>query len=100
VPTLAVTGALADLSSWFEDETGQCYNRNPIHEKEDAPAATSFSLKTFFSTEHHTGSADAIALWLLNNDEAGREEYDWHEAYDETTHSHYDWFDQWWQETQ
>jgi len=90
----------ADLCSWFDDKTGQCYNTNPIHDKEDDPAATSLSLWYFFSSEHSMGGADAITLWLLNNDEADREEYDWHEAYAETTHSHYDWFDQWWQETQ
>ena len=86
-----------DLCSWFSDGNGQCYNNNPLHGKEDDPTATSESLRYFFASESNMGSADGIALWLLRNDEAGKTEYDWHEAYDDATY--YNWFDQWWRET-
>jgi hypothetical protein len=88
-----------DLCSWFSDGSGQCYNNNPIHGKEDDPAATSASLLYFFATESNLGSADGVALWLLRNDEGDRAEYDWHEAYDDVTFDYYDWFIQWWEET-
>ncbi len=87
-----------DLCSWFSDESGQCYNTNPLHGKEDDPAATSASLGYFFATESNLGSADGVALWLLRNDEGDRAEYDWHEAYDDVTLDYYDWFIQWWEE--
>lgn len=88
-----------DLCSWFSDGSGQCYNNNPIHGKEDDPAATSASLGYFFATESNLGSADGVVLWLLKNDEAEREEYDWHEAYSDATLDYYNWFVQWWEET-
>ncbi len=88
-----------DLCSWSSDGKGQCYNNNPIHGKEDDPEATSASLRHFFASESSMGGADGIALWLLRNDEAGKTEYDWHEAYNDATHAYYNWFTRWWRET-
>lgn len=79
-----------DLCSWFSDGSGQCYNNNPIHGKEDDPVVTSESLWYFFATESNLGNADGVALWLLRNDEAGKTEYDWHEGYSDATHTYYD----------
>ena len=74
----------------------QCHGRNSLQDKEADPSATDTSLSYFFASEHDLGGADGVALWLLRNDETGRTEYDWHEGYNEATHSYYDWFDRWW----
>jgi hypothetical protein len=88
-----------DLCSWLSDGEGQCKNSNPITDKEADPAATSASLESFFASEHSMGGADGVVLWLITNDEAGREEYDWHEAYDESG-GYYRWFEMWWSGTE
>ncbi len=74
----------------------QCHGRNLIKDKAFSTINTMQSLGNFFAAEHDTGGADAIVLWLLDNDEAGRTEYDWHEAYNENAFTHYQWFNQWW----
>jgi hypothetical protein len=77
----------------------QCHGRNPLRDKDSDLEATGMSLRYFFATESNLGNADGVALWLLRNDEVEREEYDWHEAYSDATHTYYNWFDQWWRET-
>lgn len=77
----------------------QCHSRNQLQDKEFDPEATSVSLRHFFASESSMGGADGVALWLLRNDEAGKTEYDWHEGYNDATHTYYNWFTRWWRET-
>lgn len=94
--------------SWLQDALGskptfitemdlaspwQMRGLNPLTNKDNgggSPAAT--SLRAFVQNENY---ADVVIVWLLNNSEASRAEYDWHEASADngTLRS---WFTAWW----
>jgi hypothetical protein len=87
-----------DLCSWFSIGGGNCFNTNSLHSKNDDPAATAASLNYFFQAENQ--STNAIpALWLLNN-YIFNPEYDWHEAFNDSSNSFYNWFNTWWSTAQ
>ncbi len=76
-----------DLASPWQMSGG-----NPLADKDTADGNTAAaSLRQFAQTEER---ADVVVVWLLSNDEADREEYDWHEAYSGDTIR--PWFDAWW----
>lgn len=85
-----------DLCSWSDGSDGwegQCFNSNTLQSKQTESEATSASLRYFVATEQ---PANAVALWLLHNDEVDREEYDWHEAYDSQKLQPHNWFSLLW----
>ncbi len=77
-----------DLASPWQMNGG-----NPLTDKDAASGNTAAtSLRQFVQTEER---ADVVIVWLLDNDEADREEYDWHEAYSDDGMAR-SWFDAWW----
>lgn len=87
-----------DLCSWFPIGTGNCFNNNSIHWKDDNPTATADSLNYFFQAENQATNAIPV-LWLLNNYDV-TPEYEWHEAFNDGSNSFYNWFNSWWSAAQ
>jgi hypothetical protein len=77
---------------------GNCFNTDPIQNKEADPQATAISLNYFFQAENQATNAIPV-LWLLNNYDFNLE-YDWHEAFNDGSNSFYNWFNTWWSTAQ
>lgn len=76
----------ADLTS-----EGMAWNSDLL-DKDAEPQRAATSIRDFFAYEDR---ADAIAVWLLNDNIAGNAEHHWHQAYSPTT-GFREWFNLWW----
>lgn len=64
---------------------------NPLTDKDGQSDDAAISIRDFL---RHEQMADSIAVWLLNDD-TGKAEHMWHQAYTPTI-GFRDWFTKWW----